>query len=265
LSAAAQDGKLLHGGALLMNLVNYIWLYFWIVPHLLLIVVAGLMLRRGLHRTFPVFFFYLFTEFLMSVVLFGLHWMKVSRPLYVQADLLDRAISIALHFGILQELFFAPIADGAPPHRDINRLLKWMTATMIVIASVFTWATYYSSFGSPMVHTYLIVETLQAAQCGLLVCVFLWYSFLGARMSPMVFGISLGLGMAFGLEPFLVVLKNHVAPSMYRFVDIFQMGVFHVATLVWIYYALATERVPPAPTISQSEWLEQAAKLERVI
>ena len=248
-----------------MTVIHYVWLYFWIAPHLLLLVVAGLMFRRGLHKSYPVFFLYLVCEFLKSFVLFAMFWLKVRRSIYVEADLLARATSIALHFGILQELFAVPVAHGVSRQLDINRLLKWVTAIMIALASAFIWATYYSSFGSPMVHAYIIVEALHASQCGLLVLVFVWYSFLGVRMAPMAFGISLGLGMSFGLEPFFVILKNHVSPPMFRIVDIFQMGVFHIAVLIWICYAQVRESVPAASEVDQSQWIEQAAKFERLV
>lgn len=256
---------LLDGGALPMSVVNYIWLYFWIAPHLLLLVVAGLMFRRGLHKSYPVFFLYLLCEFLKSFILFAMFWLKVRKSIYVEADLLARASSIALHFGILQELFAVPVARGVFPQRNINHLLNWVTGIMIALASAFIWATYYSSFGLPMVHAYIIVEALTAAQCGLLILVFLWHSFLGVRMAPMSFGISLGLGMGFGLEPFLLVLKNHVSRSMFRSVDIVQMAVFHIAVLVWIYATQVRENVAAASEVNQAQWTEQVAKFERLV
>ena len=42
-----------------MNLSRFVYLYLWIAPHLLLVPVAILMLRRRLHKEFPIFFFYL--------------------------------------------------------------------------------------------------------------------------------------------------------------------------------------------------------------
>jgi hypothetical protein len=248
-----------------MNLVNYIWLYFWVAPHLLLLVVAVLMLRRRLHKSFPFFFLYLLFEFLKFVALFTLHWLKIPPLVYIKVDVLDRAVSIALHFGILRELFFAPVINGVLLHRNISRLLNWVTAVMIVLASVFIGATYYGSLNYPIPNAYVVVEALNTSQCGLLVLVFLWHAFLGVRMSPMAFGISVGMGMAFGLEPFILLFKNHVPRPMFRLVDIFQMGVFHIAVLIWIYYTQVKESGPVPPEVNQSQWLEQAAKLERMV
>jgi hypothetical protein len=244
---------------------NFIWLYLWIAPHLLLILVAILMYRRSQHKAFPIFFTYLLFEFLKTCLLFAMHSLKTPGPIYLKTDLLCRSASIALHFGILQELFSAPVASNASMRRGVARMLNWITVVMIGLAAVFIGAVYYSSMDQGIAPIYAVIEALNMSQCGLIVLVFLWHGFLGLRMRPLAFGIALGMGLATGLDPFIVALKSSVAPASYRMVDILQMAVYHVAVLFWVYYAQVREKVRSDSTAVLPQWAEQAAKLGRIV
>lgn len=248
-----------------MTLQHYIWLYLWIGPHLLLLLVAGFMYRRGQHKAFPVFFAYLSFQFLICWVLFAIYALKAPAIVYREAHLLTMAIEVAFHFGILQELLAPSVAGGARLHRRGARTLNWITAGVVFVAVFFITALFYSKFDHPMVHTYLIVDSLDAAQCALVVLVFLWYRFLGLRMSPLVFGIAVGMGLDTGMSPFITILKNSVSPASYRNVDILEMAIYHVTVLIWAYYAWVREEVPAHSSAALPRLIEQAPELERIV
>jgi len=248
-----------------MTLQHYIFLYLWLGPHLLLLLVAALMYRRGQHKAFPIFFAYLFLQFLQSCVLFSAYLLKAPAVIYREAHLIGSAIETAFQFGILQEIFATPVANGASLLRQVARMLNWTAAGLVFMATVFIAAFYYSKFGHPMVHTYLIVESIDAAQCALIFLAFLWYRFLGLRMSPLAFGIAVGMGLELGADPLVVILKNSVSPASYRSVDILQMAIYHVAVLVWVYYAWAREKAPSDSKAALPPLIERAPELGRIV
>ncbi len=248
-----------------MNLWYFIWFYLWSAPHFLLLAVAVVMYRKGMHKTFPIFFSYLLFEFLEFCLLFMVPYLKVPVAMYVKIDLVDRAGGIALHYGIFQELFEAPLAHSTALRRDAVRIMRWVTITLIVLASLSIGTLYSSIFGHRFPQAYTIVETLNAAQCGGLVLVFLWHRFLGLRMSSSVFGIALGMGLVVGFEPLMLALKTLVAVPSGRIVDIASMIAYHVAVLIWLYYAQAREKNPSISDAALPQLIEQAADMGRIV
>ncbi len=249
-----------------MNLQNSIWLYryLWIAPHVLLLAVAIVMLRKKLYKDFPIFFTYLLFEFVQFCVLFTMLTRNAPLSLYVKIDLFDRAGDIALRFGILQELFGAPLAHNFPMRWKVSRILNSLTVVLVVLAAVSIGSLYSSIFGFRFPQAYTVVGVLNTAQCGVLVLVFLWHRFLGLRMSSFTFGIAAGMGLVVGFEPFMQVLKTMVAVQHGRLVTIVSMAVYHIAVLAWLYFALAREEVTADADAALAQLVEHAADIGRI-
>ena len=247
-----------------MALPRILYFYLWIAPHVLLLAVAFLMLRRGLHKEFPIFFSYLLFDFLQFCVLFTIYW-RDAWASYVTVDILGRSADIALRFGILQEMFESPLAHSAPLRRAMARTVNWVTFSLVILALLFIGSIYYNSFGAGVLQAYVTTEALNTAQCGLLVLVFLWHRFLGLRMSPLVFGIAVGMGLASSLEPSIHAWRVSAGQNS-SVPDFVQMAIYHGAVLIWLYFAQVREKIAPdANAVSLSPAREWAADLGRVI
>ena len=247
-----------------MSFQHYIWLYFRTAPHALLLAVAVMMYRRQQHRDFPIFFSYLLFEFLQFGVLFTMYLLEAPAMAYVKVDIIGRAGSIALHFGILQELFEAPVAHSVPLRREVARILNFIMIALMLLAAVFIGALYRGSLDPWLIRAYVIIDPLNTAQCGLIVLVFLWHRFLGLRMLPLAFGIAVGIGLTTGLEPVFLALKNIAAADSYRAVDIAQMATYHIVAVLWFYYAQVREKVILNSEAGLVDLREQAAELGRI-
>jgi hypothetical protein len=225
---------------MLISSQRVVWLYLWIVPHVLLIVIALVMLRKGLHKDFRVFFCYLLFEFVQFVVLLTMYCLKAPVLMSITTDRLGRAGSIAFRFGIIQEMLESPLANSIPLRRTMARMLNWVTALLVVLSVVFIGSMYSSLPNYGLLKGYVPIEALNIAQCELIVCVFLWHRFLGVTMSSRVFGIALGIGLVAGLEPFM---HAWVAGRGLIHLDSLQMSIFHVCVLGWLYFVLVRERI----------------------
>jgi len=218
-------------------------LYLWVAPHLLLAVVAAVMLWRRRHRDFPVFFAYVLFEILQFCALFAMYrgLLSVSPSTYQEIDLLGRAGSIALRFGMIQEMLEASVARCARLRLTIARVLRYTAVVLALLALVFIGSVYSWNFREMIVPAYAINQTLNILQCGLLALVFLWHRYLGLKMQDFVVGIALGMGLVAGLEPLLHALTDSQAVDP-KVVNLLPMGAYHLAVLIWLYFASARHK-----------------------
>jgi hypothetical protein len=250
-----------------MSLQRLLWFYLWIGPHVLLLVVAIVMFRKARHKEFPIFFSYLLFEFFQFAVLFTMFILKPPSSIYSKMDLFGRAGSIALHFGIIQEMFHSPVLQAAHLRKAAAGVLKWVTVFLILLSAVFIGSIYYSTLGYRILQDYVSIEAFNTAQCGLLVLVFLWHRFLGIRMSPMVFGMAIGMGLVAGLEPLLHLMKEFVPAQSSRMVDFVQFASFHGAVLLWLYFAQRREVVHSIDAtflVKAPEWSADLGRITRL-
>ena len=76
-----------------MSLAQFSWYYLWIAPHLLLVPLLILSIRRGVHRQFPIFTAYLAFEFIQFVALFTIaRTESASKDLYALVYTIGRLV-----------------------------------------------------------------------------------------------------------------------------------------------------------------------------
>jgi hypothetical protein len=225
------------------------------------------MFRKGLHREFPIFFSSLFFEFLQFCILYSMyrHFLKLPSWLYIQFDQVGRAGSTAFHFGITQELLESAVKHNAPLRQATARALKWVTILLVLLASAFIGFEYYRTIVHLLLPTYATIESLNIAECVLLALVFLWYRFLGLRMSAFVFGITLGMGLTASLDPLIEAWKDSgMGKSLIP--DCLQLAAYHGTVLIWLCFALAREKVPAqSGAVPLLEIRESAADMGRIV
>jgi len=231
-----------------MSLSKIFMLYLWIAPHLLLTVVSVLMIRKKIYKDFPIFLVYTVYEFIQCIVLVTLDQKKsISDQQYFYVDLVGTAISIALRFGIIHEIFQNVFRNYSALTGLGRLLMRWATAVLALVAVVA--AAYASSNGVDHLISTMYVTRLaiNIVQCGLLLLLFMFSRYFGISWRNYVFGIALGLGVYAAVD-----LVNSTVQSQFNatlgsgaltFLNILLMGTYHVCVLVWIAYMLAPEPV----------------------
>lgn len=231
------------------------------------------MFRRGLHKEFPIFFSYLLFEFFQFCALFTMHLIDYTLHLYAfpswmntTVDLIFRTGSIALHFGILQELFESPVTHSLELRQKSARILRWISGVLIVMALLFVGSLYYGTVGHRLVPAYATLESFNVAQCGLIVFLFLWYHYLGITMAPFAFGIALGIGVTACSEPLIHAWADSLAFRRSGVPNDLGMGAFHLTVLIWLYYAYAQKKIAfNAGSVPVPRLREWAASSERIV
>ena len=222
-----------------MILQHYIWLYLWVAPHVLLAAVAIVMVRTRRHQDYPIFFSYLLFEIVQFCILFVMSRMEsVPWSTYQQIDLFGRAGSIAFRFAIIQEMLEASVARSPSLRRTMAWILRCSAVVLAMLAVVFIGSVYSWSVRQMIFPAYAVNQTFNILQCGLLALVFVWHRFLGLKMRHFSVGIALGMAWVAGLEPLLDAMKNFRVAAP-QFVDLLEMGAYHISVVLWLYFAQA--------------------------
>jgi hypothetical protein len=241
--------------------------YLWIAPHILLVAVAALMVRRKLQREFPYFFAYVVFEVLQFALIFTLfHSKSASATTYQYSFLACDAISMGLRFAVTNEVF-AHMFREYPALRDIgSTALRW-TAVILILVGV-GMAAYSSNPGLNWVTQVLFIpqRALFVLQLGLLVLLFVFSGHFGISWRNYIFGIALGLGLWAAFELVIVAVRMEFGPNykaeLFHSLD---SAVYHCAVLVWLGYLLAPESagraVPVLPQHDMDKWKDELERL----
>jgi hypothetical protein len=112
-----------------------LWYYLWVAPHVLQGIILFAMVRRGLLRQFPMFFLYTGFEILQSALLLVVsHSVSYFGSVYFQVYAVGLALSTAIRFGVIYELF-SHFFHRYPALSGAGRLLfRGATLVLLVIA-----------------------------------------------------------------------------------------------------------------------------------
>jgi hypothetical protein len=250
------------------KLLNGLWYYLWVAPHVLQVCLAALMVRRGLHRQFPVFFAYSVFEVVEFAGLFVIRQLvDSSARLYFDSYCVGLMTSSALRFGILYEIF-THLFRNYPALKHAGGLVARGASVLLLFGAVVLAAsTQNSSADRVLAGLFLLSRSVSTLQCGLLLCLLLFSSYFQLSWRNPVFGIALGLGIFASVDlaaaAFLAqfMLGNSV-------VDALTMGTYHVCVLLWMFYLLAPERSPQytlesVPEHDLETWNQELQRLLR--
>jgi hypothetical protein len=176
-----------------------IQLALWIAHPVLELSLAGIMFWRRLHRTFPVFFAYIVFQVVNFLVLFPIYRSGRDMP-YFYAYWISAAISLAIGFMVIHEIFL-DVLRPYPNLRDLGNLLfKWAALVMLLVAMVVTAASQPGNetlLGQVVI---IVQRCVRVIQCGLIMFLLFFSQHLGVSRRQLSFGIALGFGSFASIE-----------------------------------------------------------------
>jgi hypothetical protein len=243
-----------------MNSPN-IQLALWIAHPVLELSLAGIMFWRGLHRKFPVFFSYIVFQVVNFLILFPIYKLSTGPNavhhdlLYFYAYWISAAISLAIGFKVIHEIFL-DVLRPYPNLKDLGTLLfKWAALVMFLVAMVVTAAS-QSGTETPLGQAVIIVQRcVRVIQCGLILFLLFFSRHLGVSRKQFSFGIALGFGSFASVE--LVVLALVSGGQIHTgTVNLINTTAYSLSILTWMGYALlkATSREESANLLMSRRW-----------
>lgn len=242
-----------------------IFYYLWVAPHILLLAVAGLMYRRRLHKAFPVFFTYVLFEILEFVLLFTCYLVGHGLgPLYRYAYISTMALSTALRFGIIQEIFDNVFRDYTNLEK-LAKLVLLIITVVLVVAAIFL--AFYSSgsvSNSVIAGVRLLERSVTVIQVGLLLFLFVFSRVLGISWRSYTFGVAFGFAVfaSAQLAEWTISLMS-LSESSKNLLDLLATGSYHACVLIWLVYLLTAEKPIRASVYAVPELEQWSGELER--
>jgi hypothetical protein len=228
----------------MMDWYTLLLFYLWIAPHLLLAAVAVLLWKRRLHANFPVFVLYVWYEIAEFIVLFTISVTRLHQQLwYLPVFLVTSAISAALRFGVIQEIFNNIFQEQGKVRSLARVSLRWTTGFLLLGAVVFSLFASGQTSNSLLAGAAWIGRGIAIIQCGLVLFLFLFSRGIGVSLQGCVFGIALGFGILSSVELANWALHTgELSVPMARALNLLPTGGYHIAVLIWLGYLLAPAR-----------------------
>lgn len=223
---------------------RWLFFYLWVAPHALQAVLAIVMIRRKLLRTFPAFFAYTLYEIVQFAVLFTMDQMNsVSAYQWSMASLVGITGSMVLRFLVVQEIF-NNVFESYPALKAFGDVLfRWATVVLMIIAVTmvgYSSGTELDRFD--MVYT-VLDRAVSIVQCGLLVFLILLARFLSFPWTSYAFGIALGLGFFASVDLGIAAIKVQYPGNVaHGITDPIAMATYHCCVLFWVVTLLRPER-----------------------
>jgi hypothetical protein len=186
------------------------------------------------------------------------------RTLYRYSFIATLAGSIALRFGIIQEIFQDVFRDYSHLKKLATAAMRWITG-LLALAAIAV-AFYYSGSLSDdlMAGVALLDRSVAIIQAGLLLFLFLFSRMFGLSWRSFVFGIAIGFGIFASTELAVAALHlSHLTEHSKDLLDLLPTGSYHVSVLVWFSYLLTAERPVSTYTATVPELDRWSGELER--
>lgn len=236
-------------------------LALWIAHPVLQTAVAGVMLKRKLHRIFPVFFTYLVSQMLTFSILFPLYERGYDAAFFY-AYWICAAISLMIGFKVIHEVFL----DVFRPYhtlKDLGSVLfKWAALVMVLVAFVVAAESTTSAFGALGQAVITVQRCVRVVQCGLILFLLLFSRYLGVSWKQQSFGIALGFGGFASVELAMATL-NVSGRLDHGTKDLGIMISYNCSILVWLAYAFvkAQARANSATLLTSQRWEQSLTDL----
>jgi hypothetical protein len=219
--------------------------YLIVAPHILLGGVLLCLFRRKLYRTFPVFLIYVASELIQFSILFTMILLpSTSGREYGITYSASSAVSTALRFGVIYEIFLHLFRNYPILSRLGKPMLRWATTGLLLAALTLAVYTGGNRFNQVMYLLNVLDRTASILQCGLLIALLSFAAYLGISLRSHVFGIALGLGIFASVELTNAAIRTHLGQAYSAYLDYLTMATYHICVLIWIWYLWAPEKIP---------------------
>jgi hypothetical protein len=222
-------------------LLRPLFYYLWTAPHILQAAILVLMIRRRLYKQFPIFLLYTAFELFQFTVLLAVfvHSGSLADERYRDAYLLGTAISTALRFGIIYEIF-TEVFRNYQALGELGRVLfRWATIILLLIGVALA-GTHGNGPDGFLLIVPILDRTVSLMQCGLLLFLFLFSRYFALSWRNYAFGIALGFGILASLELANYAIRSQIGVGSYL-LDYLGMATYHCCVLIWIFYLRVSE------------------------
>jgi len=238
--------------------ISVLYYALWSAHPVLQLVIAGLMLKRGLRRRFKFFFAYILTQIVTFAVIFPAYWHRQNYEVCFYLYWVCTAISVAFGFGVIHEVF-VDVFRSFHTLRDLGSVLfKWAGLVMLLVAGVVSVSTNSSEMPPWMQAIITAQRSVRMIQVGMVLFLLFFAHYVGVSRRERSFGIALGFGSFAVVELVLIssLVGNHLGNPWMSMVN---MTAYNASLLVWLGYIAVKSPVRDASaSLLQTQRWEQS-------
>jgi hypothetical protein len=222
---------------------SLLWQYLWLAPNILGLGLAACLWRRGLHRQYPVFSWYLIFVAVEQFCLYALDLSpRVSPIVWWSAFWAGTIIEGLLKFAAVAELLQHLLHPWPSVAKLARNFVSGAGVILVLLAAV------AAPFAAPdnthwlVGGAHVLLQTLYIAQAGLIVSIFLVAAFFHIPWDRNTFGIALGFALVWCEHLAVWALVAGGLVRNRNWVDIVNMATYHVTVLIWYCYLLVPQK-----------------------
>jgi hypothetical protein len=238
--------------------IKILYYALWIAHPLLQVGIAAFMVRRRLVRQFKFFFAYIVTQLVSFAIVFPAYVYSYSTTLTYYLYWGCMAISVALGFMVIHEVF-VDVFRSFHTLRDLGTVLfKWAGLVMLLVAGVVSVST--NSSAVPPFYQAIITSQrcVRMIQVGMVLFLLFFAHYVGVSRKQQSFGIALGFGSFAVVELLLICswVGNHLTGP---WTSILNMTAYNLSLGLWLgYVAVKSSARDLTHTLLQPQRWEQS-------
>ena len=235
------------------------WLTYlsWLVGPALQIVLLTIMMRRGLHTSFPRFFSYILFQTVKSGVLFVVY--RYWQESYFDAYWTGSAISVVLAVTVMDELLHGLFEEYGGIQNLGAIIFRWSCGLLLLLATVGAVTGQESGADRVVAGVLTFDRSVRLMECGLFVLLMLLCRSLRNCWRQHAFGIALGFGIFASVEVILVSVVMKYGDGSEALVSIIKSSSYNLVTVLWILYARQQSHALPVTDASPEFGIPQMA------
>jgi len=239
-----------------MRLQTVDYIIWWGTPVLMLLIAVA-MYHRRLHREFPVFFNYV----IFQIVSFAIEYPLRQWPNLFYVSWTLTALSIAISFGVLLEIF----KEAFRPYealRDLSIILfRWCALVVLLVSAMWALTSWNGNQVDSILSVILLVDrSVRLMQCGLVFFMLLFSEYLVISRRNAVFGIAVGFGFFASVKMLVLTAANHQTLLTKSVLSRISTFAYVISMLIWLVYAVmpVKARVGARQRVTASEKWDSA-------
>jgi hypothetical protein len=232
------------------------WHIVWFARVTLSVALVVIIVRRHLHKEFPLFAVHSLWIALAGTALVAMNYEPlVSANQYFAGVAVSNGVEAALAFAVIYQMF-AQRVDRYPSISALGKVaFRAITLIFLFMAVALAWLV-PAPGPSQLITGYTIIQrTARTLQCGQLVFLFLFCGYFRLAWRSRAFGIALGLGILSSTS--LAINAIHSQTAIYsqigsgvwnrgeQIVLLVNNSTYLLAVVVWLSYCLAPEQSSP--------------------
>ena len=217
------------------------WLTYssWVVGPALQVALLTLMVRRGLHVSFPRFFSYVVFQTIKSGILFVIY--RYSPDNYFDAYWTGSALSVLLTIAVMDEILHSLFEEYGGIQNLGAIIFRWACGLLLLLAVVGAFNSQDGAGDRIVAGVLEFDRSVRLMECGLFVLLMLLCRSLRGGWRQRAFGIALGFGIFASVEVILVSLVMRYGDGPPGLVSVVKSVAYNMVTVLWIFYARQKE------------------------